>query len=192
MSTCFICCSTPKHARVHVFFTNKSTKEIPTRRHGAHRSPFSLALNRFLCFYIPFLLLCLSAPFSVCVCVCFFFFFFNFSVTSRHRRKISFRAWKNMKDGWVEEYDCISTVLFEIQMDDGNTERENRRYTFADFVVAANYLHKQISTETNSTRQEYFAVPTMQSSLVQSDSSNPFSLTSPLSFWHIMISGLLR
>lgn len=123
-----------------------------------------------------------------CVCV----FFFNFSVTSRHRRKISFRVWKNMKDGWVEEYDCISAVLFEIQMDDGNTERENRRYTFVDFVVAANYLHKQISTETNSTRQEYFAVPTMQSSLVQSDSSNPFSPTSPLSFWHIMISGLLR
>lgn len=45
MSTCFICCSTPKHARVHVFFTNKSTKEIPTRRHGAHRSPFSSTLN---------------------------------------------------------------------------------------------------------------------------------------------------
>ena len=144
MSTCFICCSTPKHARVHVFFTNKSTKEIPTRRHGAHRSPFSLALNRFLCFYIPFLLLCLSAPFSVCVCVFFFFFFFNFSVTSRHRRKISFRAWKNMKDGWVEEYDCISTVLFEIQMDDGNTERENRTLSLLRIICINKFRRKRI------------------------------------------------
>lgn len=47
----------------------------------------------------------------------------------------------------------------------GNAERENRRYTFADFVAAANYLHKQISTEANSTCQECLAVPTMQSSL---------------------------
>lgn len=73
-----------------------------------------------------------------------------------------------MKDGRVEEYDRVPRpVPFEIQMDDGKAKRENRGYTFADFVAAANYLHKQISTGANSTRWQCFAVPTMQSSLVR-------------------------
>lgn len=78
-----------------------------------------------------------------------------------------------MKDGRVEEYDRVPRpVPFEIQMDDGKAKRENRGYTFADFVAAANYLHKQISTGANSTRWQCFAVPTMQSSL---DPPLPFS-----------------
>lgn len=130
----------------------------------------------------------------------FFFFLFNFSSyietstgenfiseVEKHERQMSRRIW--LRRG------------HPIWNTNGrNAERENTtRYTFADFVVAANYLHKQISTEANSTRRECFAVPTMQSRLVQqsspltrcADPSSAYVILLVVSR-HIMISGLLR
>lgn len=93
------------------------------------------------------------------------------------------------KTGKVEEYDRgLSHLKYKWTMGRRKEKTGGGGYTFADFVVAANYLHKQISTGANSTRWECFAVPTMQSSLVRS----PLSPCCALAPRHIMISGLLR
>lgn len=93
------------------------------------------------------------------------------------------------KTGKVEEYDRgLSHLKYKWTMGRRKEKTGGEGYTFADFVVAANYLHKQISTGANSTRWECFAVPTMQSSLVRP----PLSPCCALAPRHIMISGLLR
>lgn len=194
MSTCFICCPTPKPARVCTF-SSRINPDGRNSNENRRRSPLlSLRTYKFPLYPFPTLpsLFIFLFPFLLFPLPLFlpFFFSFNLSVTSKYEGTSRFRGWRRHERRTSRRI-WPRPVPFEIQMDDGRTRKEKTGDTPSPTLSSLRIIC------INKFRRERIqrGGSVSQFQLCRAVSFDPplFALLRPCTQpRHIMISGLLR